>query len=112
MRQCDGTGSSTVYTLSIGTPYLLTILVLKFEIVRSTMCLCVYNIYGKHVYNIYMANSVDPDQIQCSANLTQYLGLLAHWDCVPGELMLSPSRWRQRLSASALAQCLNFQRCA
>ena len=32
----------------------------------------------------------------------------------PGELMLSPSRWRRRLSASAsaLAHCLSFQRCA
>ena len=48
--------------------------------------------------------------------------LLAHRDYVPGELVLSPSRWRQRLSASmsafasvsvsALAQCLSFQRCA
>ena len=28
----------TVLTLSIGTPYLLTILVLKFEIVHSTTC--------------------------------------------------------------------------
>ena len=28
----------TVFTLSIGTPYLLTILVLKFEIVHSTTC--------------------------------------------------------------------------
>ena len=37
---------------------------------------------------------------------------LARRDYVPGELMLSPSRWRRRLSASALAQCLSFQRCA
>ena len=29
---------SVVFTLSIGTPYLLTILVLKFEIVHSTTC--------------------------------------------------------------------------
>ena len=29
-----------VFTLSIGTPYLLTILVLKFEIVHSTTCMC------------------------------------------------------------------------
>ena len=40
--------------------------------------------------------------------------LLARWDYVPGELMLSPSCWRRCLpaSASGLAQCLSFQRCA
>ena len=41
---------------------------------------------------------------------------LARRDYVPGEIMLSPSRWLRRLSASAaaaaLAQCLSFQRCA
>ena len=31
----------TVFILSIGTPYLLTILVLKFEIVHSTTSSCV-----------------------------------------------------------------------
>ena len=40
--------------------------------------------------------------------------LLARRDFVPGELMLSPRRWRRHLSvsASALAQCLSFQMCA
>ena len=44
--------------------------------------------------------------------------ILAHWDYVPAELMLSVSRWYRCLSASALAlesalaQCLSFQRCA
>ena len=37
---------------------------------------------------------------------------LASRDYVPGELMLSPKRWRRCLSASALAQCLSFQMCA
>ena len=39
---------------------------------------------------------------------------LARQDYVPGEFMLSPSHWRQCLSASAsaLAQCLSFQRYA
>ena len=32
---------ATVFTPSIGTPYLLTILVLKFEIVHSTTCCCI-----------------------------------------------------------------------
>ena len=45
-----------MFTLSIGTPYLLTILVLKFEIVPSSTC-CVLNITE------CMANSVDPDQM-------------------------------------------------
>ena len=50
------------------------------------------------------------------------MNLLAHRDYVPGELMLSPSRWRERLlaSASGLAQFVgvrvstmfSFQRCA
>ena len=43
--------------------------------------------------------------------------LLARRDYVPGELMLSPRRWRRRLAASAsasasastLAQSLSFQ---
>ena len=45
----------TVYTLSIGTPYLLTILVLKLEIVHSTTSWCVENL------PVCMANSIDPD---------------------------------------------------
>ena len=36
-----------------GTPYLLTILVLTFGIVHSTICGCVYNIA------VYIANSID-----------------------------------------------------
>ena len=47
---------TTEFILSIGTPYLLTILVLKFEIVHSTTSCCVSNIA------LSMANSVDPDQ--------------------------------------------------
>ena len=35
----------------------------------------------------------------------QQLLFLAPRHYVPGELMLSPSRWCQRLSASVLAQC-------
>ena len=34
-------GLSTVSTISIGTPSLLTILVLKFKIVHSITCICV-----------------------------------------------------------------------
>ena len=43
-------------TLSIGTPYLLTIHVLKFEIVHSTTTRCVQNIA------LCVVNGVDPDQ--------------------------------------------------
>ena len=50
-----------VFTLSIGTTYLLTILVLKCETVHSTACICVLNIA------VCMANSVDPDQKVYSA---------------------------------------------
>ena len=46
----------TIFTLSIGTPYLLTILVLKFEIVHSTT-----------IDIVCMAKSVDPDQMPHSA---------------------------------------------
>ena len=47
----------TIFTLSIGTSYPLTctILVLKFEIVHSTTCLCVLKY-------CCMYGSVDPDQ--------------------------------------------------
>ena len=44
----------TILTQSIGRPYLLTIHVLKFEIVHSTTSWCVQNIA------VCMANSVDP----------------------------------------------------
>ena len=43
--------------MSIGTPYLLTRLVLKFEIVHSTTSLSIKNIAA------CMANNVDPDQM-------------------------------------------------
>ena len=56
-------GQITVFTLSIGTPYLLTILVLKFEIIHSTITWCVLNIA------VCMANSVDPNQTPGSAAL-------------------------------------------
>ena len=45
-----------IFTLSIGKPYLLTILVLNFEIVHSTI-----------LWSVCMANSVDPDQMPHSA---------------------------------------------
>ena len=46
----------TVFTLSFGIPYLLTILALKFEIVHSiTLLLCLS-------IAVCRANSVDPDQ--------------------------------------------------
>ena len=53
-----------LFTLSIGTPYLLTILVLKFEIVHSTTSL----MYLKYccMYTC-IANSVDPDQMPLAA---------------------------------------------
>ena len=59
--QSVGRCTNTVFTLSIGTPYLLTILVVMFEIVHSTTSWCLYNIAG------CMANSVDPDQMPRSA---------------------------------------------
>ena len=46
------------FTLSIGTPYLLTIFVLKFKIVHSTTSQDVSKIIAG-----CMANSVDPDQM-------------------------------------------------
>ena len=54
---------STIFALSIGTLYLLTILVLKFEIVHTT----VLKFEIVHTTNEYksiavcMANSLDPD---------------------------------------------------
>ena len=52
---------STVINLSTGTPFLLTILVLNFDIVHSTTSRCVLNIA------VWMANSVDPDQTPLNA---------------------------------------------
>ena len=52
------TQKAAIFTPSIGTPYLLTIPVLKFEIVHSTTSFCVKNIAA------CIANSVDPDQMQ------------------------------------------------
>ena len=52
---------NTIFTLSIGT-YLLTILLLKFEIVPSTTSSCFYNIA------VCMANSVGPDQMCSTAS--------------------------------------------
>ena len=46
---------STIFTLSIGTPYLRNTLVLKFEIGHSTTSSCVLNIF------VWMATSVHPD---------------------------------------------------
>ena len=46
-----------IFSISIRTPYLLTILVLKFEIVHSTVRCCVLNIA------ICMAKSVEHDQM-------------------------------------------------
>ena len=46
----------TIFTVSIGTPYLLTILLLNFEIVHSTTCWCAWNIAT------CMLNNVDADQ--------------------------------------------------
>ena len=75
---------SIVFTLSIGTPYLRTMFILKFEIVHSITSCCVLNIA------VCMANSVDPDQMPHSAAsdqglhcfakayLSQYLGLLQY----------------------------------
>ena len=51
----------TIFALNIGTPYLLTILVLNFEIVNSTSSWCVKNIA------VCMANIVDPDQTPYTA---------------------------------------------
>ena len=51
---------TTVFTVSIETSYLLTILVLKFETVHSTTSQCV-NIV------VCMVNRVDPDQTPHSA---------------------------------------------
>ena len=50
-----------VFTQSIGTHYVLTILVLKFEVVHSTTSSYVQNIA------VCMANSGDPDQMPHSA---------------------------------------------
>ena len=47
----------TIYSLSIGTSYILTILVPNYEIVNSNTCECAQNI------TVCMANSVDPDQM-------------------------------------------------
>ena len=52
---------ATLFTLSIGMLYLLTILVLKCEIVNSTTSWCVLNIA------VCIAISVDPDQMPHSA---------------------------------------------
>ena len=38
--RCFDAKISTLFTVSIGTPYLLTILILKFEIVHLFVCLC------------------------------------------------------------------------
>ena len=51
----------TVFTLSIGTPYLHTILVIKFETVHSTSSWCVESSAG------CIVNIVDPDQMPHSA---------------------------------------------
>ena len=51
----------------VGIPYLLTIFVLKFEIIHSSTSWCVYNIA------VCMANSVDPDQML--QNVASDLGL-------------------------------------
>ena len=51
----------TIFILSIGTPLLLTILVLKLEKVSFTHCWCVKNTA------IWMANDVDPDHTHQSA---------------------------------------------
>ena len=54
----------------------------------------------------------------CFLTVASPRSFLARRDYVPGELMLSPRRWRRRLStsasasASALAQCLSFLMCA
>ena len=48
----------TIFGLNNGTSYLLTILVLKLEmIVHSTTCWCILNI------SVCMANRIDPDQM-------------------------------------------------
>ena len=54
--QENGSISSTLITQSVGTLYLLTILLLKIEIIHSTPVV-VSNI------TVCMANSVDPDQM-------------------------------------------------
>ena len=61
---------ASVFTLSIGTPYLLTILILKFKIYYSPFYLCVLNIV------VYMANGVDPDQMPHSVASDQGLHCL------------------------------------
>ena len=50
----------TVFTLSIGTSYILTMLFLKFGKIHLITFWCVRNIAG------WVANSVDPDQMQHS----------------------------------------------
>ena len=58
-------------------------------------------------------NTKSPTRVDMSIN-PNTINLLAHQDYVPGELMLSPRRWRlsASVSASTLAQCLSFQMCA
>ena len=51
----------TIITLSIGTSYLLTILLIKFEVVHFTTSCCVYSIA------LCMANSLNLDQTPRSA---------------------------------------------
>ena len=53
-----------------------------------------------------------PLNLDVKFSLARLNPLLARRDYVPEELMLSPSRLPRRLSASALAQCLSFQRYA
>ena len=66
----------TVFTLNIGTPYLITTLILKFEKVFFTSCWCVYNYYcwmsGKQcrdiLWHLIWVYTV------CSACLSKYAG--------------------------------------
>ena len=66
---------SIVFTLSIGTPYRHTMLLLKFEILHSITSCCVLNIA------VCMANSVDPDQMPHSAASDQGLHCLQRPIC-------------------------------
>ena len=63
-----------------------------------------------HVLQIFVCLSGVSYVVFALSLFVPHLSFLARQDYVPGELMLSPSRWHRHLSVSvsALAQCLSF----
>ena len=89
----------TVITLSIGTSYLLTILLIKFEVAHFTTSCCVYSIA------LCMANSLDLDQTPRS--VASDLGL----HCLQRPIRIITKVYQSPLSDEPQLEKLYLQEC-